>query len=200
MATDVSICNRALQILGADSIIALTDDNNRGRAMAIAYPAVRDAELRRHRWSFAIKRASLAALADAPTGSQFSTQFQLPNDCLRVLQVGDFDVGPDLSDFRAAPTELYSVEGRQLLTNFSAPLFIRYLARVSESLFDVAFAEALSARIAKEACYRITQSTEREQLCDAAYRAAIREATRANAFERATSSASDDTWVMAHAQ
>jgi hypothetical protein len=197
MATDVSICNRALQLLGDEGIIALTDDNNRGRAMATAYPAVRDAELRRRRWNFAKARASLAALITAPLGTQFTTEYQLPNDCLALRQVGDFDIGPDMSDYRSAPNGFFSVEGRKILANFSPPLFILYTAQVGSDLFDAAFAEALSARIAKETCYRITQSTEREQACKDAYRDAIREAIRANAFERASEAATDDTWLMA---
>jgi hypothetical protein len=50
---------------------------------------VRKAELRKRHWSFAIKRAALPALADAPTWG-FGYAYQLPTDYLRLMQVGEF--------------------------------------------------------------------------------------------------------------
>ncbi|MFT3906825.1 MAG: hypothetical protein QM718_11015 [Steroidobacteraceae bacterium] len=67
MATsEVSICNRALIKLGAQTILALTENNTRSRVMAQTYAIVRDAELDRHRWKFSLKRAALAALSTTP--------------------------------------------------------------------------------------------------------------------------------------
>lgn len=201
MTSDVSVSNRALQILGADTILALTDDTNRARAMLTAYAPVRDAELRRRRWKFSLARGSQPALALAPGGDDFAFQYQLPNDCLRVIQVGNFDLGTDLSDYRRAPTGLYSIEGRQLLTNFAAPLFLRWISQIEDaSLFDSSFAEAFSARLAYETCERITQSDSKKQLAEAHYKMAIKEAAHANAVETPPSYLSDDTWVTVRAQ
>jgi hypothetical protein len=57
----VEICNRALQKLGAARITSLTQDTPNARSCNVAYNVLRKAELRSHPWSFAIKRAELAA-------------------------------------------------------------------------------------------------------------------------------------------
>jgi len=196
MASDVSICNAALIKLGADTILELTDNNSRARAMNERYAAVRDAELYRRRWRFSLKRAQLPALATAPL-SDYANAFQVPDDFLRLTEGGDIRSLSDLSDFRdVCSAPLYSIEGSAILTQLSAPLNIRYIARVTDSgLFHPAFSEALSARLAWELCERITQSDSKRQLATADYKTAIAEAVRAQALEVASTSQADDTWV-----
>lgn len=197
MASEVDIANRALGKLGAATIIDLNEDDPKAVAINVAFATVRQAELRRRRWRFSLERHSLPALADAPAFG-FARQFQLPAGCLRVIQIGEFDLGPNLSDYRAAPTELWSIEGRKILTNLGAPLKVRTIQDVPDTTqWDAAFVEAFAARLAYECCERITQSDSKKQLAWSDYREAIREAVRANALEVATSEATDDTWVMA---
>lgn len=197
MASEVDIANRALGKLGAATIIDLNEDDPKAVAINVAFATVRQAELRRRRWRFSLERHSLPALADAPPFG-FQRQFQLPAGCLRVIQIGEFDLGPNLSDYRAAPTELWSIEGRRILTNLGAPLKVRTIQDVPDTTqWDAAFVEAFAARLAYECCERITQSDSKKQLAWSDYREAIREAVRANALEVATSEATDDTWVMA---
>lgn len=196
MASDVEICNRALHKLGADTIIALTDDNNRARVMNVAYQPVRDAELFRRRWKFSIKRASLPALSSTPAFG-YAYQYQVPTDFLRLIEGGDLMSNVDLSDYRGGGAT-YAREGDKILTNYEAPIDVRYIARITDtSLFDPAFAEALSARLAMECCKRITDSDTAKAAAQADYRLAIREAIVANAIERAAESMADDSWMMA---
>lgn len=199
-ASSVSICNRALQIMGAGTIGSLAENNERARVMSVAYEPVRDAEIGRRRWRFAIKRDSLAALGAAPD-SDYLYQYGYPNDCLRILEGGNVRSMADLTDYRSGASALISVEGRNILTNLTAPLAIRYLARITDvSLFSPAFCEALSARLAYECCSRITESTVKEDACLRRYMLAIREAVQANALERVGESVADDTWVIARTQ
>lgn len=197
--SNVSIANRALQMLGADSIINLTEDSNKARALNIAFEPVRDAELERRRWRFSIKRSSLAALAAAPA-SDYARQFQLPNDYLRLIPGGALVSVADVSDFRSFTNALYSVEGDAVLTNLPAPLKIRYIARITDAgLFSPSFAEALAARLAHTCCERITQSDSKQQLAWGYYKQALREAAFANAIERPAESVGDDSWVIVRA-
>jgi hypothetical protein len=198
--SDISIANRALQKLGATAITSLDEANAKARAMNLALEPVRRAELRRRRWRFAIKRVTLPALADAPD-SGYDRQFQLPNDYLRLIEGGDLQSCADLSDYRSGGNALYSVEGGRLLTNLPAPLSIRYIADITDaSLFDAAFVESFATRLALETCEPITESSSKKADLDADYRRAIREAAAANAFEKASESVADDTWVTARAQ
>lgn len=198
MASEIDICNTALTKLGATTIISLADDDPKATVMNLRYPLVRDAELRRRRWKFSLRRASLPAMSDAPAFG-FARQFRLPTDplCLRVIQVGEFHVGLDLSDYRGSPNEMYSIEGTRLLTNFAAPLKLRYIAQVTDSTqFDAAFVEALASRLAYECCERITQSSSKKSDCLVDYKMAVKEATLSNALESAPSHPADDTWMM----
>lgn len=196
-ASVVSICNRALQMLGAESIINLQEENNRARALNVAYEPVRDAELHRRRWRFSLKRASIPASATVPI-SDYARQFPVPNDFLRLVPGGDIRQLADLSDFRSGSSATYSLEGGQILTNLGAPLKIRYISRVTDpALFNASFAEALAARIAHTCCERITQSDSKQQLAWGYYKQAVKEASVANAIEGAPESVADDTWVLA---
>lgn len=201
MASEVSICNRALQILGSDSIIALTDDNNRAREMTRAYEPLRDAELERHWWRFATKRKALPALSSAPAFG-YAYQYQVPNDLLALRTGGDLTPGADLSDLRAgSDSELYALEGRVILTDLGAPLNIVYSAKVTDpNVFSPSFCEVLSARLADECCERITGSDSKRLTCMKAYERALSEARRANALQRAASSPADAEWVVARSQ
>lgn len=197
MASEVDIANRALGKLGAATITDLEEDDPKAVALNVAFPVVRDAELRRRRWRFAVARYSLPADATAPAFG-FQRSFTFPDGCLRVIQVGEYDLGPNLADYRAAPTEVFSIEGRKILTNLSAPLKVRTIQSITDTtLWDAAFVEAFASRLAYECCERITQSDSKRQLAMDDYKLAIREAARANALEVSPQEATDDTWVMA---
>lgn len=190
------LANRALIKLGASRILDLDDDDPKAIALKESFTAVRDAELRRRRWRFALSRHLLPALVQAPAFG-FARAFQLPAGCLRVIQIGQYDLGPNLADYRAAPMELWSIEGRQILTNLGAPLPVRTIQQITDTtLWDSAFSEAFAARLAYECCEPITQSDSKKQLAWADYQQSIREAARANAFEASPQEPTDDTWVM----
>jgi len=200
MTSEVSIANRALTLLGADLIIALTDDNNRGRTMNANYAAIRDAELDRHRWRFSIARAVLPADAAKPAFG-FGNQYQVPSDFLKLIEGGDLTTGADLTDYRTGSSALWSREGTKILTNLGSPLHIRYIARVIDpSLYSASFSEAFAARLADECCERITQSDSKRQICMLAYKRAIREAVQSNALEVPAESPADGEWITARAQ
>jgi hypothetical protein len=195
MASEIAICNSALIKIGADTILALDEGSDRANKLQLRYPMIRDAELRRRRWRFAIERATLAADSAAPDHG-FQYQYTLPARCLRVIQIGEAHVGLDLSDYRESSSSAWSVEGRKILTNFPAPLAVRFIARITNTgLFDAAFTEALASRIALEMCERTTASDSKRQLAMADYRLAIREAATANALENPPESMAEDSWV-----
>lgn len=200
MASQTEICNTALTLLGADSINAITDPGNSARALNAIWNLQRDTELRKHIWKFSIGRANLPALATAPVNGPYQTQFELPAGCLRVIQVGNsnFDwPGVDLSDFRSGPTnDDYAIEGGMVLSNFAAPLSLRYVRQIVDpTQWDACFCDALAARLARMACFRITQSNAKEKDAEAAYALSIQEAVRANALETPPTAQADDTWV-----
>jgi hypothetical protein len=186
VASIVDVCNRALQKLGADRIISLTQDSVSARACNLAYEPVRDAELRLHPWNFAISRAQLAADATAPEyGYDYS--YTLPSDCLRVLTNDPNEA--------AYPTD-WKIEGRKILTNDAAPLQIRYITRITDTTkYDALFNEMLSCKLAMEMCEELTQSNSKRQLAAEEYKQTTREARKMNAFENIPAEQATDSWL-----
>ena len=188
MPSVVDICNRGLQRLGADRITSITEDSPNARDCNSLYEMVRDAELRAHPWSFAVKRASLPKDAVTLTGA-YANQYTFPADMLRLLP-GDIAYN-DID---------YKIEGRTVITHEGAPLKIRYVAAVSDTgLFDSLFVEALSARIAVELNEKITQSNSKGTQAREDYKQAIRVARQANAFEKLPTEQPEDTWLSIRA-
>lgn len=201
MASDINIANRALQKLGAASITSFNDNSTAGRAMNLAYVPVRDAELRRRRWKFSITRQNLAPLSTPPVNGVYNLQYQLPANCLRVLDVGDYWPGADTSDYRNRTTADYSIEGNLILTNIASPLSLRFIQQMTNpGMFDPAFAEAFAARLAWETCEQVTQSGEKRKLAMQEYKAAILEAVQSNALESPPDFMADSSWMLARIQ
>ena len=88
MPSATDICNRALSRVGEARITSLTDDSKQARACNGAYTHIRDEVFRAHPWNSVITRAKLAKLADAPAFG-YDAHYQLPADCLRVVEVYD---------------------------------------------------------------------------------------------------------------
>lgn len=186
MASEVGIANRALQKLGAKRIVSLTEDSRNGRAINASFDELRDAELRAHTWTFATKRAQLAASATAPLFGK-ARSFPLPSDFLRKLNL---DPQENLN------SDDQQLEGRNIITNDSAPLDLRYVYRVEDpNEMDVLFREALASRIAMELAEEITQSNSKKEAAEFDYKRAISEAKRTNAIERIAQQPPEDTWV-----
>lgn len=196
MASQVEIANRALTKLGAARIISFADDNKQSRSVNSMFNVVRDAELRAHLWSFTIKRDSLPALTTTPAWG-YEYEYQLPPDCLRLLEVDDIYPGPNLDDYRNANTQEFTIEGRKILTNKDAPLKIRYVSRVADTTqWDATFVEAFACRLAMEMCEDLTQSSSKKESVKDDYNTAIMMAIRANAIELPPQDLPDDSWVM----
>lgn len=188
MASEVEICNRALQKLGAKRITALTEDSVNARACNAAYATLRDALLRAHPWVFAIDRAELAADSTAPDWGR-ANAFQLPSDFIRLLRPYPEDNSLDLD---------WQIEGQKIYSDDSDPIYIRYIKRVTDpNLMDPLFREALSTKIAFEVCEEITQSNEKKSQLREDLKTAIAEARKANAFEQVSADPPEDTWITA---
>ena len=185
MASEVNIANRALQKLGAGSITYLTQDSVNARACNSCYTNLRDALLRSHPWNFAITRTSLAADATAPTFGRASA-YTLPSDCLRLL--------PSYPEDNSL-TEDYQIEGRKIYSDYSSPLYIRYIYRVTDvNEMDVLFQEALATKMAFEMCEQITQSNSKKESLREDFKSIIQEAKKLNAFENVASEPPEDEW------
>lgn len=196
MASETDVANLALTLMGSDRINALSDSAERARVINGVFSMLRDAELRKHRWAFSIKRDSLAASSDEPAFG-FARKFPLPADFLALAEVQGGSL-PSLSDYRGGEEPAYTIESGHILTDLTSPLYIRYVRKVTAAgEFDPSFVVVLAARIALECVERLSQSSTKKADIERAYSRALRDAMKAGAIEKASRPLDDSTWVAA---
>lgn len=182
MASVVEICNKALDKLGATSIISLEDGTKNANLCNRGWSQIRDEVLRDHPWNFAVKRAVLAPSTNNPAWG-FGNAFPLPADWLRLLEVRDLSTGE------------YQVENGRILADADA-LYVRYIYRVTDpNRYDALFVDAVASRLAAELCEAITQSGQKVQLLWEAYQDSIIRAKRVDGQENPPQAYEEDDWI-----
>ena len=169
MASVVQICNSALNQLGASSITALTENSKNARICNERYETIRDAVYRSHPWNCLVKRVQLAQDSDTPAWG-FDYQYTLPSDCLRVLQIKDYDAD-------------YKIEGRKLLIEQSTVYLIYLAIETDVNQLDILLRETISAALAQDMAYAITSNLQVAKLMAEKYQAKLSEARHTDASE-----------------
>lgn len=176
MASPVSICSNALILLGDKPIASFTEGSRAAQVAANLYPYAKRDFLRGHPWNAAIKRTTLAPLADAPEHG-FAHQFQLPADFLRMLEVVD--------------GQEFKIEGRRVMAD-TLVLRIKYVAEVPEDTWDAGMVSAMTMHMAALMALPITESaTKAESIAQMAERA-VRRAKAIDGMEDTPDSIEDD--------
>ena len=169
MASDVDICNSALNMIGASNIISLTEDSRAARVCNQRYEFIRDAVFRAHPWNCLVTRTSLAADSDTPA-FEFDHQHTLPADCLRVLRPEN-------------PDTVFRVEGRKIISS-TTPVKMIYVARITDpNEYDQLLIESIAARLAADVSYALVNSASLSQMLMATYDSKLSEARFVDATE-----------------
>lgn len=146
--TSLSICNNALLNLGQNTIASLDDAVTAATLCKNFWSQALDFVLRKHPWNCAIKRDTLTATGAAPV-FEFSAIFNLPSDCLRLLEVEGLREG-------------WKVEGRTILCD-EATVNIKYVYRnESINIWDAGLIEAMTAYMTWKLSYPVTKSETRQ--------------------------------------
>jgi len=176
--------------------MSIDDDVKPAREARAVYNIMRDALFASYNWSFAKERAAIPALVAAPPFG-FSFQYQIPSDALRILFIGDYYAGLDLSSYRSAPTQLYEIEQRKILTNLDSPLHIKYVKQIVDSTqWTAQFTFAFVAKLAELLAEPLTQSEQKRARAESEFNKQISLAIRANAIEMPPEKLPDDEWLM----
>jgi len=151
MASVVDICNSALNLLGASTISALTDDSKNARLCNQRYEPVRNRVFRSHAWNCLHKRVQLAQNSTAPV-VEYSYAYALPSDCLRVLKVHNGSTDSIKSDID------YKLEGRNIVTN-EGTVYIIYIAIDTDpNNYDTYLQESIAHQLAADLAYAVTNN------------------------------------------
>ena len=152
MASVVNMCNSALNLLGASTISALTDDTKNARLCNQRYEPVRNRVFRSHAWNCLHKRVQLAQNSTAPV-VEYDHAYALPSDCLRVLKIHN-----GTTDSIATALD-YKLEGRNIVTDIDT-IFLIYIALDTDpNNYDTYLRESISHQLAADLAYAITNNS-----------------------------------------
>jgi hypothetical protein len=175
MASQTSICNRALECLGDAPIVSIDDDTKPAKALRRVYDITRRAFLCDHPWHFAKKRASLPASAASPVWG-FARGYPVPADFLRLLAVRN---GPEFS------LEADATGSQWILSDAASPLDILYLTDVTDAgRLPPHAVEALARWLAYDLAEDLTQSNTKKQDAAQALAVALTRAKRINGMQK----------------
>ena len=151
MASAVDICNSALNLLGASTISALTDDTKNARLCNQRYEPVRNRVFRAHAWNCLHKRVQLAQNSTAPV-IEYSYAYALPSDCLRVLKIHNATTDSVVSNLD------YKIEGKNIVTDETTVYLVYVSLDTDPNNYDAYLREAISHQLAADICYSITNN------------------------------------------
>ncbi|WP_151767933.1 hypothetical protein [Acinetobacter oleivorans] len=176
--TDVSICNQALNRIGAKSIISFDENTENARRCRALYAPARQTLLRMHPWSFAKRRIQLAPSAIRPAFG-YQNAFPLPSDFLRVYSTGQID---------------YEIEGRNILADADLINLIYIADEQNEEIWDSIFRTCMALYLVRDLAKPITGSNAEADSAWAALKDMIKQARAINGQERpAQDFAADDS-------
>ena len=145
--TKIEICNHALLKIGADTIASLDINQNDSEAVVqsaklcgILFDQALEETLRTYKWNSALKRSQLSRLTEAPA-FKFKYKYQLPSDCIRVMNVYD---KADAYDDRTQ----WVVEGRTILCDYEN-VYLCYVSKPDDvSQLDAFLTRAIIQNLA----------------------------------------------------
>lgn len=176
MITKVSICNEALNMIGAGSIISFEDGSKNAMRCAAIYDATRKSLLRLHPWSCAKKRAQLAPIATHPCFG-YQHAFPLPADFERLVSAGTKD---------------FEIENRHILANTNVINLIYIFDNDNEQTWDSLLAECMALYMASKLGKPITGSNAEADSAYQKLQQLLKQARAINGQERPSQSFSDD--------
>ena len=146
--TDVSICARALVLLGARPINALTETTDNARICALVYPNLKNSIMSRYGWRFLMTKKQLTRDATAPIG-EWSYSYLIPGDALSVPHAVFWSSGTKLTNNR------FEIFGRRLYSD-DAEIWMDYIVARPESEWPAWFVDLITKALCAEIAFSVT--------------------------------------------
>jgi len=192
---EVDICNQALLSVGADQILSLDAVSKEGVLCNGLYSLLRDEELAKHPWNFAIKRALIPANATVPVYT-YEFTLPLPPDYLRLLEVESTGINPSLGNIGTLDFGSWVVEGKFILA-FESPLNIKYISRETDTLqFSTMFTSCIVARLGAELAIPLRNDAKLAERFAEKYERLTAAARFSDATEDAVTRLDADDWLL----
>ncbi len=188
----VEIINRALLKLGEPPVSSLNDAAF-GKSYELIYEDVKNLLLSSYPWRFAVATKRLAR-REEKYGDKF--MYQLPNDCLLLLQV--FGAGiKDLTEPRPYALQGYELADNCIITLLDKGIEVEYVRVIDDDVpFPPLFREAVAAKVAAELAMRIKHSLNLKQALDNEFLTLIQQAELNNEIAKDAELVPDNSWVL----
>ena len=161
--TNVSICNKALLLLGAESITSFTDGSLAAAACSSLYPEVKATTLAMYPWSFSIAKIQLARDTATPA-TEYTYQYVLPSDMLTGVPRSVFlSSQPGAGAYKRWEIGR-SALGASVLMTEATEIHIDYQQSVSEGQMPSYFVQLLAYQMAWHLAEIITDQTTKMQM------------------------------------
>lgn len=176
----VGLVNNSLALIGSSFITTLDQNTKAAQVANQIYPSVRDAVLRAFTWNCATKQVAPGVSGDTPVYG-WSYAFQLPSDCLRVVQV-----------YEGIEWKIY---GRKLVCD-SNVIYMEYISRLEDvTQYDALLTSAIEARLASELAYAVLESKQLRDDMWQMYRTKLSEAKGVDSREQSMQELDADVWI-----
>lgn len=160
--TEVKICNKALLLLGAESITSFTDGSTAGNACGLIYPDVKATTLGMYSWSFTIAKKELNRDVETPN-SEWQYQYTMPNDMLtgvpRAVRASSTAGSPLITSWEMGTT----LGGYSALFTNQLSIFIDYQRSVEEGNMPSYFTQLLTYQLAWHLAEVMTDQTAKSE-------------------------------------
>lgn len=157
--SNVTICNQALNLLGADVISSFSDTTNDAATVCNnIYDTIKKQTLSLYPWSFALTKVQLARSSTTPI-NEWSYQYDLPSTAVSGTPLQVYNS----SGTRVLPIQnyelLYTASGPTIATNESS-IYIDYITSgISEGLMPSYFVQLLVYMMAWHLAEPVTDQT-----------------------------------------
>ena len=141
--TNITICNQALNLLGADTISSFSDTSNDAAAVCNnIYETIKRQTLSMYPWSFALTKLQLTKSGTSPIG-EWDNRFDLPSTAVagQAFQVYNTDasLAQPIRDFEIQ----YTSSGPAIFTN-ETTIYVDYItSAITEGLMPSYFVQLL---------------------------------------------------------
>jgi len=151
--SDVSICNDALLLLGAEGITSFTDGTTAGSLCNSFYSRVKNLTLSMYPWSFSLAKRELTQDSGSPT-TEWTYQYLLPGDLIthvpRAVRTSSAAGAAEFKD--------WDINGFYLMTD-ATTIFIDYQKDVAEASLPAYFVQLLIYQMTWHLAEPVTDQT-----------------------------------------
>lgn len=181
MATQLDICNMALDKIGVNPIASLQDNSNSAAKCALYYTTALNKALWESTPSFATTRIQLALLNETPLYG-FSYTYSLPANVVRCLEINEDQYGVSITSSGTTAYDAWRKEldpnGNTVILANVNPLQMKVIVTTANTgNYDPGFIELMAVLLASYLAFSLRADMQRQQALQQEYSTLLNESS-----------------------